>query len=62
MLVLTRKVGEQIQIGDNIIVTIVRKKNGLIRLGIEAPKNLEISRVSRVKKLDNEPNKGDDRV
>ena len=61
MLVLTRKVGEQIQIGDNIIVTIVRKKNGLIRLGIEAPKNVEISRVSKEKKLDNEP-KGDDRV
>ena len=59
MLVLTRKVGEQIQIGDNIIVTIVSRKNGSMRIGIEAPKNVEISR--EIKKLDNEP-KGDDRV
>jgi carbon storage regulator len=60
MLVLSRKVGEQIQIGDNIIVTIVSRKNGSTRIGIDAPKNVEISR--EIKKLDNEPNKGDDRV
>src|SRR5436309_6123333 len=44
MLVLTRKVQEQIQIGHNIKVTIVRVKGHSVRLGIEAPDNVRIVR------------------
>lgn len=37
MLVVTRKVGERIVIGDNVTLTVVRIAGGLIRLGVEAP-------------------------
>lgn len=44
MLVLSRKVGEQIQIGENIRVTVVRIAPGVVRLGIEAPRDSSIAR------------------
>lgn len=44
MLVLSRKVGERILIGENITVTVVRVAPGLVRLGVEAPDNLNIVR------------------
>ena len=44
MLALTRKVGERIVIGDNIVVTIVSQKGDNIRLTIEAPKEIKIYR------------------
>lgn len=36
MLVVTRKVGERIVIGDNVTLTVVRITGGLVRIGIEA--------------------------
>jgi carbon storage regulator len=50
MLVLTRKSHEQIQIGDNITITILRVKGGAIRVGIDAPKNLNVLRKELVGK------------
>ena len=44
MLALTRKVGERIVIGDNIVLTIVDIKGDSIRLGIDAPKEIKIYR------------------
>jgi carbon storage regulator len=44
MLVLTRKIGEAIQIGDDIEITILSVKGDQIKLGINAPKNIEIHR------------------
>ena len=44
MLALTRKVGESIVIGGNIVVTIVEIKGDNIRLGIEAAKEIKIYR------------------
>ena len=44
MLVLTRKVGEGIIIGDDIKLTIVEIKGGNIRLGIDAPRDKKIHR------------------
>jgi len=45
MLVLTRKKGEQIQIGDNITVTIIRCGARDVKIGIEAPKGVNIARA-----------------
>lgn len=45
MLVLTRKVGEEIIIGDNIRVKIVSIKGDRIRVGIEAPASVEVNRA-----------------
>lgn len=44
MLALTRKIGEQIIIGDNITITVVDVKGDSIRLAIDAPKEIKIYR------------------
>ena len=44
MLVLTRKIGEGIIIGDDIKVTIVELKGGGVRIGIDAPRELKVHR------------------
>jgi carbon storage regulator len=44
MLVLSRKVGERILIGENITITVVRITGGGVRLGIEAPNDTSVVR------------------
>ncbi len=44
MLVLTRKIGEGIVIGDDIKLTVIEIKGGTIRLGIDAPRDKKIYR------------------
>jgi carbon storage regulator len=44
MLILTRRVGETLMIGDEITVTIVGVNANQIRLGIEAPKEIPVHR------------------
>jgi len=44
MLVLTRKLDEAIQIGDDIKITILRVKGNTVRIGIEAPREVRVVR------------------
>jgi carbon storage regulator len=44
MLVLSRREGERIHIGDSIVVTVVRAGGDKVRIGIEAPENVLILR------------------
>lgn len=44
MLVLSRKVGEEILIGDNIRIAVVMSKSGKVRIGISAPDEVVIRR------------------
>ena len=44
MLVLTRKMGESIQIDDNISVTVSEVRGGRVRLSIDAPRSIRIVR------------------
>ena len=44
MLVLSRKLGEKILIGDSIVLTVVKIDRNQIRLGIEAPTDVAIYR------------------
>ncbi len=44
MLALTRKVGERIVIGNNIVITIISIKGDNIRLAMDAPKDIKIYR------------------
>jgi len=52
MLVLSRKVGQRILIGDDISITIVRVAQGGVRIGIDAPKELPVVREELKDKLD----------
>ena len=44
MLILTRKLGESIRIGDDITLTVLSVKGNQIRLGIDAPREVEVHR------------------
>lgn len=44
MLVLSRKIGEKILIGNDIVLVVIDVKGGRIKLGIEAPAELSIQR------------------
>jgi carbon storage regulator CsrA len=44
MLVLTRKLQQQVKIGDQITVTILKVKGNTVRLGIEAPRDVRVIR------------------
>jgi carbon storage regulator len=44
MLVLSRKLGEKIQISENITITVLEIDRGKIRLGIDAPRSVSILR------------------
>jgi len=44
MLVLARKLNEAIKIGDNIEVKVLSIENGVVKLGIDAPRSIEILR------------------
>ncbi|MHC4179128.1 MAG: carbon storage regulator CsrA [Planctomycetota bacterium] len=55
MLVLSRKVGEKILIGDKIAVTVVRVAQGIVRIGIEAPKEMPIVREEIKERLAENP-------
>lgn len=54
MLVLSRKPGEKIRIGDNITITIVRIGPNTVRLGIDAPRDMNIVRDELVAVLRNQ--------
>ena len=44
MLILTRRIGESILIGDDITVVVIEVKGSQVRLGVEAPKGVAIDR------------------
>jgi carbon storage regulator len=54
MLVLTRKLGESIRIGDNIIIKVVDLDGRHVKIGIEAPKNIAVNREEIYERIQNE--------
>lgn len=51
MLILTRKLGESITIGDEIKVTVLECQNKQVKLGIVAPKNVKVHREEIFEKI-----------
>lgn len=50
MLILTRRIGETVVIGDNVTVTVLGVKGNQIRVGIEAPKEVSVHRMEIVER------------
>lgn len=46
MLVTNRFVGEQLLIGDNVTITVLEVKGDSVRLGVQAPHHVPVSRVN----------------
>ena len=59
MLVLTRKLQEEILIGDNIKVTLMRVRGNTVRIGIEAPRDVRIVR-GELERLDSDADAEDE--
>ncbi|MCO2386847.1 carbon storage regulator CsrA [Pseudomonas aeruginosa] len=60
MLILTRRVGETLMVGDDVTVTVLRVKGNQVRIGVNAPKEVAVHReeiYQRIQKeKDQEPN------
>jgi carbon storage regulator len=51
MLILTRKSGEQIAIGDHIVITVLETRGNQVKLGIEAPRDVTVHRQEVYEKV-----------
>jgi len=54
MLILTRKIGETIVIGDHVTVTVLGIKSSQVRMGINAPKEVEVHREEIYQRIQND--------
>lgn len=51
MLVLTRRAGESVMIGNDVIITVLEARGEVIRLGIQAPRDVQVHREEVFREL-----------
>ena len=59
MLILTRRVGEALTIGDQVTVTVLGVKGNQVRIGVNAPKDVAVHRQEIYERIRNEPAHGE---
>ena len=56
MLILTRRIGETLMVGDEVTVTVLGVKGNQVRLGVNAPKDIALYREEIYDRIQNESN------
>ena len=59
MLILTRRVGESVMIGTDVVITILGVKGNQVRVGINAPKNVAVHREEIYERIKREQQGGE---
>lgn len=54
MLILTRRIGESIKIGDEVSITVLNTSGRQVRLGVDAPKSIAVHREEIYNRIKNE--------
>lgn len=54
MLILTRKQGQSIHIGNDIMISVMRTQNGQVSLGVDAPRDVPVHRKEIFEKINKE--------
>jgi carbon storage regulator len=52
MLVLSRRVGESIVIGDDVVVTVLEQRGDVVRVGVDAPRHVAVRRQELLAQLE----------
>lgn len=58
MLILTRRVGETLMVGDEVSITVLGVKGNQVRLGVDAPKTIAVHREEIYARIQQEKNGG----